>query len=100
MSINYTELLLRAVFFNNDTFLFNLTHKLIILNSQKGSYLENMSRLRVNQVFILKANNIPINTFKSVFFNRLKNKFHAILITQTVEEANMERDRCSHHLAI
>ena len=36
MSINYTGLLLRAVYFNNNTFLFNLTHKLIIFNSQKG----------------------------------------------------------------
>ena len=59
-----------------------------------------MSRLRVNQVFYLKAYNIPINTFKSVCFNRLKNKFHAILITQTVQEANMESDRYTHHLAI
>ena len=59
-----------------------------------------MSRSRVSQVFYLKAYNIPINTFKSVCFNRLKNKFQAILITQTVEGENIKNDRCTHHIAI
>ena len=38
MSIYYTELLLKAIFFKYNTLLFNLTHKLIIFNSQKGYY--------------------------------------------------------------
>ena len=42
-----------------------------------------MSRSRVSLEFYLKAYNISIDTFKSVCFNRLKNKFQAILITQT-----------------
>ena len=30
----------------------------------------------------------------------MKNKFRAILITQTVEEENIKSDHCTHHIAI
>lgn len=57
-----------------------------------------MCKLRVSKGFYLKAYNIPVNTFKSVCFSRLKNKFSSILITQT---ANVEdTSRCIHHIAI
>ena len=48
--------------------------------------------------FYIKAYNIPINTFKSVFFNRLKYRFHSILITQITDPEKY--DRCTHHIAI
>ncbi len=57
-----------------------------------------MRQLRVSKGFYFKAYNIPVNTFKSVCFNRLKNKFPAILVTQTVNEENSAR--CTHHIAI
>ena len=57
-----------------------------------------MRQLRVSKGFYLKAYNIPVNTFKSVCFNRLKNKFPKILVTQTVNEENSAR--CTHHIAI
>ena len=57
-----------------------------------------MGQLRVSKGFYSKAYNMPVNSFKSVCFNRLKNKFPAILVTQTVEEENSSR--CTHHIAI
>ena len=57
-----------------------------------------MAQLRVSKGFYIKAYNIPVNTFKSVCFNRLKDKFPAILVTQTVNEENSTR--CTHHIAI
>ena len=57
-----------------------------------------MSQLRVSKGYYIKAYNIPINTFKPVYLNRLKDKFHSILITQI---ADVEKhDRCTHHIAI
>ena len=52
-----------------------------------------MEQLRVSNGFYIKASNIPVNTFKSVYFNRLKNKFQAVLVTQN-------STRCTHHIAI
>ena len=43
-----------------------------------------MQQLRDSKGFYIKAYNIPVNKFKSVCFNRLKNKFQAILVTQIV----------------
>ena len=57
-----------------------------------------MAQLRVSKGFYLKTYNIPVNTFKSVCFNRLKNRFPVILVTQTVDE--QKSDRCTHHIAI
>ena len=57
-----------------------------------------MEQLRVSNGFYIEASNIPVNTFKSVCFNRLKNKFQAVLVTQTVDEENSTR--CTHHIAI
>ena len=57
-----------------------------------------MAQLRVSKGFYIKAYNIPVNKIKSVCFNCLKNKFQAILVTQTVEEENSTR--CTHHIAI
>ena len=62
-----------------------------------SNYLK-ISQLRASKCFYIKAYNIPINSFKSVYFKRLKNKFPFILLTQTVEELNI--DRCTHHIAI
>ena len=53
-----------------------------------------MTQLRTSNGFYIKAYNIPINTFKSVYFNRLKDKFHSILITQIVDPEKY--DRCTH----
>ena len=57
-----------------------------------------MEQLRVSKGFYIKASNIPVNTFKSVCFNRLKNKFQAILVTQTIDEENSTC--CTHHIEI
>ena len=57
-----------------------------------------MEQLRVSNGFYIKASNIPVNTFKSVCFNRLKNKFQAILVTQTINEESSTYS--THHIAI
>ena len=57
-----------------------------------------MEQLTVSKGFYIKALNIPVNTFKSVCFNLLKNKFLAILVTQTLDEKNSTR--CTYHIAI
>ena len=57
-----------------------------------------MTKLRTSNGFYIKAYNIPINTFKSVYFNRLKDKFHSILITQITDPEKY--DRCTHQIAI
>ena len=58
-----------------------------------------MSQLRAaSKGFYIQAYNIPTNTFKTVYFNRLKDKFHSILLTEIADEE--KRDRCTHHLAI
>ena len=63
------------------------------------SSIKNDKPLRAaSKGFYIKAYNIPINTFKSVYFNRLKYKFHSILITQIVDPEKY--DRCTHHIAI
>ena len=59
-----------------------------------------MSELRASKSFYLKAYNLPLNTFKSIAFNRLKYKFPTILITQSVNEENVAKDRCTHHIVI
>ena len=58
-----------------------------------------MSQFRVSKNYYFKAFNIPINTFKDVFFFRLKNKFKSILITQSIEENN-DGNLCTHNIAI
>ena len=57
-----------------------------------------MTKLRTSRGFYIKAYNIPINTFKSVFFNRLKDKFNSILINQIADPEKY--DRCTHNIAI
>ena len=58
-----------------------------------------MSQFRAaSKGFCIKAYNISINTFKSVYFNRLKDKFHSILITQIADTE--KHDRCTNHIAI
>ena len=58
-----------------------------------------MSQIRSSNYYYFKRYNIPINTFKYVFFNRLKNNFESIILTQTNENSgNMMR--CTHHIAI
>ena len=55
-----------------------------------------MTQIRVaNNYYSYKK---PINTFKSVCFNQLKNQFSVILFTQTKNKDNSLR--CSHHIVI
>ena len=58
-----------------------------------------MIHLRSSKYYYFKGYNIPINTFKYVFFNRLKNNFGSILLTQT-NENSVNMMRCTHHIAI
>ena len=62
------------------------------------SQINSKSLRAASKGFYIKADNIPINTFKSVYFNRLKYKFHSILITQIVDPEKY--DGCTHHIAI
>ena len=57
-----------------------------------------MIKLRTSNGVYIKAYKIPIYTKKFVYFNRLKDKFHSILITQIADPEKY--DRCTHHIAI
>ena len=59
-----------------------------------------MSELNVSKSLYLKAYDLPLNTYKSIAYVRLKNKFPYILITQSVNEENVSKDRCTHHFVI
>ena len=62
------------------------------------SQINSKSLRAASKGLYIKAYNIPINTFSSVYFNRLKNKFHSILITKIADPENY--DRCTDHIAI
>ena len=63
------------------------------------NYYFNMSQLSAFKGFYIKAYTMAINnTFKTVYLNRLKDKFHVILLTQTADEETS--DRCTNHIAI
>ena len=55
-----------------------------------------MSQLRASKGFYIKANNVPINTVKTAYFNRLKYRFPLILLTQTTDDE--KNDCCTHHI--
>ena len=76
----------------------NLNYKRLQFYFKKISNNLKMSQLRASKCFYIKAYTIPIYSLKSVYFNRLKNKFPSILLTQTVEELNS--DHWLHHIAI
>ena len=57
-----------------------------------------MSKLRTSKGFYIKAYDIPSNTVKTAYFNRLKYRFPSILLTQTIDDEKM--DCCTHHIAI
>ena len=56
----------------------SILKNLIILKKLKFELLHFMAQFRVSKSFYIKTYNIPVNTFKSVGFYRLKDKFPAI----------------------
>ena len=58
----------------------------------------NLSQLRASKGFYIKAYNISINTVITVYFNRLKYRFPAILLTQTTYDE--KNDCCTHRIEI
>ena len=48
-----------------------------------------MSQLRAYKGFYIKAYNVPINSVKTAYFNRLKYRFPSILLTQTTDDEKM-----------
>ena len=57
-----------------------------------------MAQLRTSKGFYIKAYDIPINTVKTAYFNRLKYRFPSILLTQTIDDE--KKDCCTHHIVI
>ena len=58
-----------------------------------------MSQLRPSKGFYIKAHNIPIDTDKTVYFNRLKYRFPSIILIQTTDN-DEKSDCCTHHIVI
>ena len=58
-----------------------------------------MSKLRTSKGFYIKAYDIPSNTVKTAYFNRLKYRFPSILLTQTIDD-DEKKDCCTHHILV
>ena len=58
-----------------------------------------MSQLRPSKGFYIKAYNIPINTNKTVYFNRLKYRFPSITLTKATDD-DEKNDSCTHNIVI
>ena len=57
-----------------------------------------MSQLRASKGFNIKEYNIPSQTVKTAYFNRLKYRFPLILLTQTADDE--KNDCCTIHIVI
>ena len=57
-----------------------------------------MSKLRTSKGFCIKAYDIPSNTVKTTYFNRLKYRFPRIFLTQTIDDE--KKYCCTHHIVI